>query len=268
MRRSLAVGTLSLCAMAFVNTAQAVTISRTEPHNFIVNDTNSGSVNIYLQNALPPDINGYNIRNRVKVYARAEGNFQPVLSTGWTADMLTVELPVQQLVTHLGLVEVKVAVDGQDSPLFAIPVVAPPSQPPTISDVVIFPSDTSTNKQGETYVSVKFYATNLDAVDHTAAMLDGHGLTIGRLNRDQGYVDAWMPSSYLDKTAVLHLQMANRAGTSKPFDKMIGELKLPPRMLKLRETPMVKSGDYKNASPERSLQTGPKPQPIKILPVR
>ena len=266
MRRILFFSSLISLAMALVATAQAVTISRTEPRNFIVNDMNSGSVNIYLQNRLPGDINGYNIRNRVKVYARAEGNFQPVLSTGWTADMLAVELPVQQLVTRLGLVEVKVAVDGKDSPLFAIPVVAPPSQPPTISDVVIFPSDTSTNKQGETYVSVKFYATNLDAADHTAPMVDGHGLSIGRLNRDQGYVDAWMPSSYLDKTAVLHLQLSNRAGASKPFDKMIGELKLPPRMLKLRETPMVKSGDYKNATPDRTV--GPRPQPVKVLPIR
>jgi len=185
-------------------------------------------VTIYLSENLPPDLNGndfdngFNHGKRVRVYVRLGKTFKPVSIINRSGKSLSFHVWAKP-VTHAGSVDIMVSVDGVDSPTYAIPVVAQPHKPPVIQKVQPkhFPFFKSPQSGEDTTFTV--YATQMDASEFTRILVDGVSCVIGLIQRDEGFLIAYMPGKLLKKAGIHHVRLKNRAGMSKPFNIIVGQ---------------------------------------------
>jgi hypothetical protein len=96
----LRISLILLCVILFSAAAYAaVQIVSSSPKKFIQGDYSLSQLplEVYYENPLPNDITGFNVNDRVKIYARSEGNFQQLTSSGWTPNSQSTWIPTQLL---------------------------------------------------------------------------------------------------------------------------------------------------------------------------
>jgi hypothetical protein len=209
-------------------TANAVVqIVSSSPKKFIQGNYsyNQLPLHIYYDKWLPDDINGSNINARVKVYARSEGNFQELFTDGWTPDSMSCWLPTS-LLKNQGFLQVKVTVDGVDSNVFSISIVAAPSKPPVITSVSPDHFDVT---NGAVSADLNINVSNIDGWGFTGVLIDGKSAFIGNLiiqpgEETYGTIMTSMPKELLTKSAQHTVQVKTRAGLSNIVNVMVGTL--------------------------------------------
>ena len=224
----LRISLILLCVILFSSTAYAaVQIVSSSPKKFIQGDysLNELPLDIYYDKWLPNDINGSNIKDRVKVYARSEGNFQELFTGGWTPDSRKCWVPTS-LFKIQGFLQVKVTVDGVDSNAFSIPIVAAPSKPPVITSVSPDHFDVT---NGAVSADLNINVNNIDGWGFSGVLIDGKSAYIGNLiiqpgEENFGTIMTSMPKEFLTKPAQHTVQVQTRAGYSNIVKVMVGTL--------------------------------------------
>jgi hypothetical protein len=219
-----------LCALLFsATTCAAVQIVSSSPKKFIQGDYSISSLplEVYYANPLPNDITGFNVNDRVKIYARAEGNFQLLTSSGWTPDSQNTWIPTQ-LLKNQGYLQVKVTVDGVDSNVFSISIVPPPNKPPVIMSVSPDHFDLTNGTDSESLIVM---VNNIDGYSFSGVLIDGNPAFVGNVILQPGEdaggtIMTWMPKELLTKSAQHTVQVQTRAGQSNIVKVMVGTLNI------------------------------------------
>lgn len=224
----LRISLILLCVILFSATAYAaVQIVSSSPKKFIQGDysLNELPLDIYYDKWLPNDINGSNIKDRVKVYARSEGNFQELFTGGWTPNSQSTWIPTQ-LLKNQGFLQAKVTVDGVDSNVFSISIIAAPSKPPVIMSISPDHFDLT---NGADPASLTLSVNNIDGYGFSGVLIDGNPAFIGKIILQPGEdaggtIMTWMPKELLTKSAQHTVQVKTRAGLSNIVKVMVGTL--------------------------------------------
>ena len=227
--RSFYIGLVLFLSAAMVVPAiyAQVEISGTNPKKFVQGDypseTSSLPLDIYFNKALSDDINGTNIKARVKVYGRSEGAFEEIHTSGWTPKSRGVWIPTR-LFKNKGFLQLKVSVDGHDSAIYNIPIAPAPSKPPSITKII---PDKFSVTDGSKAESISIYGLYVDPWGFSRVLIDGKDVSIGRVDLQPGEdpggtVIAWMPKEYLKQYGTHTIQLVNRAGKSNVVHVLVG----------------------------------------------
>ena len=214
-----------LFAMLFSAAAiAAVQISGSSPRKFIAGNYSptTWALDVYFSPYLPDDINGFNIKDRVHVYGRSEGNFQELFSSGWTPSKKVVWVPTQ-LLKNPGSLQVKVTVDGVDSSIYNIPIVPGPTQLPTIQSI----SPNFIPKVGSASETIAIRGVNFDSYAFTGVSIDGKSVYIGRIDWEAGNdpgatILISVPKEILAVKGYHNVRVGNRVGLSSGVNFKIG----------------------------------------------
>ncbi len=227
MRSLISIAFALFASAFFPSAAAAVNISHVFPERFVAGDYHSGTLPLDLTLApkLPDDVTGYTINKKVHTYARSEGNFEEIHSSGWTPTSLTVWVPTK-LLKNRGFLQIKVTVDGEDSPLYSMEISPMPGQPPAITEISPKNFPISQKK-----LSFSVRGTNMDGLDFIGVLVDGKPAFVGAYDlfagNTSGWATAWMTEDNLNHPGIHKIQLVNRAGASAPVTVMVGKLTMP-----------------------------------------
>ncbi len=214
-----------LFAMLFSVTANAaVQISGSIPKKFLAGNYSptTWALDVYFSPYLPNDITGFNVGSRVHIYGRSEGNFQELFCSGWSPASETVWVPTQ-LLANQGTLQVKVAIDGVDSPIYNIPIVPGPTQLPIIQSITpnVIP------KVGSASAIIAIRGLNFDSYGFAGVSIDGKGNYIGRIdleagNDPGGTISISVPKEILAVKGDHAVCVGNRVGLSNVMNFSVG----------------------------------------------
>ncbi|NJN14776.1 MAG: hypothetical protein HC813_03995 [Planctomycetes bacterium] len=185
------------------------------------------------ERGLPETITGFNVKEQVLCYARANGGEWTLLSrSGWTPWELTTWLPTS-LLAKRGRLDVKVNVHGVDSRLFVAAIRPPPAQKP---EILSLRPDRLELTDGSESVGMSLEFRHADEWGFVSVQLGKSGCALGRVDveaDDRGRVHFWFPKERLTKSALYPVTVTTRGGISEAVELRVGE-----DPIKLRETPV------------------------------
>ncbi len=237
-------GVLFLLVVPVVPAFAQVAISGTEPRLFIQGDYPQAAdrlpMEISFDPVLPADITGYTVNSHLKIYTRAQGDFEPLALSGWTRSSVNVWVPTR-LFKQSGVLQIKANVDGGDTPIFNVSIAPAPSQAPQITGVS---PDRFSVTDGAKDEALSIFGINVDPWGFTQVLIDGKAASIGNVypaaGSDTGTVVAWMPGSALSKEGVHTVQLGSRAGKSNTVKVVVGMTQGP--ATRSPDKPIISSG--------------------------
>jgi hypothetical protein len=210
-------------AMLFPGRALAAPVlNSVTPAACMTNQSTTQQITLHGSKLSGPSTNGYTFDHDVQLYISVNGGaFQQVagnwsagfLLTGWDSTDLNVSLNGVITCTSPGTLRFYVRVLGVNSSVFSMPIIAPPSGPPTISSI-----NPTSLPIAATSWGMRIVATGLD-ISSTGVTVNGVSPGfLSRLDAFSGYVDIVVPPSLRAQPGRYQVVVTTARGSSNPVN--------------------------------------------------